>query len=440
MLDFKLQLGCLVILIYIAAVYLKEEYRLHRNRRIQLFDVFLLIGIVGVIFDGVTAYMVNRLEVVSPILNLVCHLFFLISIDVGIFMIFYYMLFLTESLPTRPKSRMLLFLPLIINIIVVIAFIPQLEYIEGDLSNYSMGISAYTCFIMAGVYIILTLISFFRKRKYMERSKRISSFIYLFILSSCVVLQMIFPQVLISSIATTTIILGIYLTYENPAVEEVSIYHREMVMGFATLVENKDGSTGGHIKRTTHYVKLLAEALRKKGYYKDTLTKDYLKNLYMAAPMHDIGKISVPDLILTKPGKLTDEEFEQMKLHTVNGKEIIEDTFGHLKNKAYLQIAREVVYSHHEKWDGSGYPLGSAGAEIPLSARIMAVADVFDALSEKRCYRDAMPLNKCFEIIREGRGKHFDPVLVDVFLEIRPQVEKVYAMDAKEEQAIVTWK
>ena len=198
-------------------------------------------------------------------------------------------------------------------------------------------------------------------------------------------------------------------------------------MGFATLVENKDGSTGGHIKRTTAYVKLLAEELKKRGFEKETLTKKYIKNLGMAAPMHDIGKISVPDVILQKPGKLTDEEYSIIKTHAANGGKIIEETFGHLKDKEYTQMAYEVARFHHEKWNGRGYPDGLKEEEIPLCARIMAVADVFDAISQKRCYRDAMPLDKCFSIIAEGRGKDFDPVLVDIFLDIRAEVEKVHA-------------
>lgn len=203
-------------------------------------------------------------------------------------------------------------------------------------------------------------------------------------------------------------------------------YHKEMVMGFATLVENKDGSTGGHIKRTTMYVQLLAEELHHLGYYEEELTPDYIKNLCMAAPMHDIGKISVPDVILQKPGKLTEEEFSKIKLHTENGGRIIEETFGHLGNEQYARIAYEVARFHHEKWNGKGYPDGLKRKEIPLCARIMAIADVFDAVSEKRCYRDAMPIDKCFEIIQEGSGQDFEPVLVEVFLNMRKQIEQVH--------------
>ena len=200
-------------------------------------------------------------------------------------------------------------------------------------------------------------------------------------------------------------------------------FHKEMVMGFATLVENKDGSTGGHIKRTTTYVKLLAEELRNRGIYQEELTDEYLENLYKAAPMHDIGKIAVPDLVLQKPGRLTDEEFQIIQEHTVRGGEIIKETFGHLENQQYTKMAYEVARYHHEKWNGKGYPEGLKRKEIPLCARIMAITDVFDAVSEKRCYRDAMPLEQCFEIITDGSGQAFEPLLVEVFLDICEKIE-----------------
>lgn len=212
----------------------------------------------------------------------------------------------------------------------------------------------------------------------------------------------------------------------SEAVVELSHYHEEMIMGFATLVENKDGSTGGHVKRTTTYVKLLAEELKERGYEKETLTKEYIENLIMAAPMHDIGKIAIPDSILQKPGKLTQEEFEQMKSHADRGGEIVKETFGHLGNEPYTQMAYEVARYHHEKWNGKGYPEGRKRHDIPLCARIMAIADVFDAVSEKRCYRDALPLDECFEIILEGSGQAFDPMLVEVFMTIREKIEAAH--------------
>lgn len=215
------------------------------------------------------------------------------------------------------------------------------------------------------------------------------------------------------------------MNQEDPVMQELSRYHEEMVMGFATLIENRDNNTGGHVKRTTLYVRLLAEELRNRGYYSEILTRDYMKNLLMAAPMHDVGKIAVPDAILQKPGRLTEEEFEMMKMHTIKGGEIIRETFSRMGNEQYLEIAYEIALHHHEKWNGKGYPDGLSEKEIPLCARIMSIADVFDAVSEKRCYREALPLDECFEIIRSGRGRDFDPLLVDIFLDMRNKVENI---------------
>lgn len=423
---YKLQMGCMMILLYIAFLYWKERGKYHKKHKLRIFDYLLVVGIISVLFDGITAHTVNHPDVVAPMVNMICHMFFLLSLDTLIFLLFLYMRAITEGIPKPKKYGMLLYIPYILNVLVVVVFMPQLNYHEGEISNYSMGISAYTCFIMAGVYILLSWVTFFKRWKYIERHKRFGIFTYLAVLFCVTTFQMLHPQALLSSIAVTTIIIGVYINQENPVIEELSRYHKEMVMGFATLVENKDGSTGGHIKRTSLYVKLLTEELRHRGFYKDVLTKDYINNLCRSAPMHDIGKVSVPDVILQKPGKLTDEEFEAMKQHAAKGGEIIRETFGHLENKEFTQMAYEVSRYHHEKWNGKGYPDGLKRKEIPLCARIMAIADVFDAVSMKRCYREALPLDKCFEIIQEGSGQDFEPLLAEVFLDIRDKVEAAH--------------
>lgn len=422
----KLQIGCLFIILYIASMYWKECKRFHVKKPFTVFDGMVILGVVSVTFDGLTAYTVNHLDTVNEVVNDIFHMIFLLSLDLFIFLLFLYMVSITIGFPEGKSRKFLLYSPFVVNVILVVMNIPELHYLQGETSNYSMGVSAYTCFIMAAVYILFSLIIFFMQCTYLEKHKRVSLFSYLLVLFCVTGLQMLQPQSLISSIGVTVIIIGAYINQENPSFQELSHYHDEMIMGFATLVENKDGSTGGHIKRTTAYVKLLAKELRRRGYYKDVLTKDYLRNLAMAAPMHDIGKISVPDVILQKPGKLTDEEFKAMQQHTISGGKIVQETFGHLGNEEYAQMAYEVAYCHHEKWNGKGYPQGLKRKEIPLSARIMAIADVFDAVSEKRCYRDAMPLEKCFEIIQQGSGQDFDPLLVEVFLDIRNKVEIVH--------------
>ncbi|NVK02931.1 MAG: CHASE2 domain-containing protein [Oceanospirillaceae bacterium] len=192
------------------------------------------------------------------------------------------------------------------------------------------------------------------------------------------------------------------------------------------LAESRDPETGNHIRRTQNYVKLLAEYLSLREEYAAELTPSAITHLYKTAPLHDIGKVGIPDDILMKPGKLTDEEFEIMKRHPEYGKRAIESAEQKMDEPSeFLRYAKEIIYAHHEKWDGSGYPEGLAGGDIPLSARLMALADVYDALICRRCYKPPFPHEKAVAIILEGRGTHFDPTLVDAFLEISEQFYEI---------------
>lgn len=207
--------------------------------------------------------------------------------------------------------------------------------------------------------------------------------------------------------------------------ERMLLLQENTIIGMANLIENRDNDTGEHVKRTSRYVELLTRAARKAGYCAECLTDDYAELLVKAAPMHDIGKIAVSDAILQKPGRLTPEEFDAMKEHTTAGGHIITEVMGGIEEKEYIDIAVQIAEGHHEKWDGSGYPKGIKGKEIPLCARIMAVADVFDALVSKRCYKEAMPVEKAFSIIEESGGSHFDPNLSLLFCSIRDEVTEV---------------
>ena len=422
----KLQIGCLIVLLYIAVIYNRDYRKYHRKTKHTIFTRLLLLAIGSVMLDGITAYTVNHLNAVPSIVNLILHMLFLLSLDAVVFTLFLYIMHITGAMPKKNVWKIVVYGPFILNVLILVFNISSLEYIRGTVTNYSMGISVYTCFAMVAVYMILSITVFLKRWNYIESHKRISILTYLLVMFLVTGIQMFVPEVLLTSIAVTVLILGVYMNQENPVLGEISRYHSEMVMGFANLIENRDDSTGGHIKRTSMYVELIAKELRERGYYQNVLTKDYISNLLKAAPMHDIGKICVPDAILQKPGRLTEEEFAMMKLHAENGGKIIQETFGKLGNEEYLQMAYEVARFHHEKWNGKGYPEGRKEDKIPLCARIMAVADVFDAVSEKRCYRDAMPLDKCFDIIKEGSGQDFEPVIAEVFLDIRDKVEKVH--------------
>jgi response regulator RpfG family c-di-GMP phosphodiesterase len=189
-----------------------------------------------------------------------------------------------------------------------------------------------------------------------------------------------------------------------------------MISGLANLIENRDMDTGEHISRTSFYVKTLAQHAKNDGVYSDILTDHFIYLLYTLAPMHDIGKIIIPDNILKKPGKLTPEEFEEMKKHASVGGTVVKEVLNGITDEEYVSFAADIATYHHERWDGTGYPKRLKGDEIPLCARIMAIADVFDALVSERCYKKAMSPSEAIKIIEEEKGSHFDPKLVEVFL------------------------
>ncbi len=208
--------------------------------------------------------------------------------------------------------------------------------------------------------------------------------------------------------------------------EEITKMQNGLIYLMADLVESRDKCTGDHIKRTASYVKLILELLVENNMFSDLITPKYIFNVCASAPLHDVGKINVSDSILNKPGKLTEEEFEQMKMHTTAGKKIIEGAMQLTADSGYLNEALNLALYHHEKWDGTGYPQGLKAEEIPLSARIMAVSDVFDALVSSRSYKEPFSFDKAMEIIKEGAGKHFDPVIANLFYENRDKVKEIF--------------
>ncbi|MDR2183084.1 MAG: response regulator [Clostridiales bacterium] len=193
----------------------------------------------------------------------------------------------------------------------------------------------------------------------------------------------------------------------------------------AELVEHRDEITGGHIERTRRYIKVLMAGMREHDIYQDEMSAVDEDLVLQSSQLHDLGKISISDSILFKPGKLTTEEFEEIKKHTTFGGKIISRIIEKTPDSDFLQYAKIFAETHHEKWDGSGYPYGLKGEEIPLFGRLMAIADVYDALVTDRPYKAAFPHSKAVQIILEGRGQHFDPILVDLFMKVHQQFERV---------------
>ncbi len=206
--------------------------------------------------------------------------------------------------------------------------------------------------------------------------------------------------------------------------EKMEKFQWSVVESMASLIESRDGNTGEHVINTRFYVSIIANKMYEEKRHPDIIDKKFVQNLVRSAPMHDVGKIKISDTILNKPGKFEDWEFEIMKKHSEYGGEIIGNILGKDADGELIEMARDVALYHHEKWNGKGYPTGKSGEDIPISARIMAVADVFDALVSKRVYKDSMPLEKAFEIIEKDSGVHFDPEVAEVFLSLRSVVEK----------------
>jgi len=209
-------------------------------------------------------------------------------------------------------------------------------------------------------------------------------------------------------------------TREVAAIQDVTI------LAMASLAETRDNETGNHIRRTQHYVRALAEHLQQHPRFAAELDEETRHLLFKSAPLHDIGKVGIPDHILLKPGRLTDAEFDVMKTHTTLGLDALhkaEDRLG--MDVPFLRLAKQIAYGHHEKWNGSGYPCALAGDAIPLSARLMAVADVYDALISRRIYKNAMPHETAVEHIRSQRGEHFDPDVVDAFLDLQDEFQRI---------------
>lgn len=206
---------------------------------------------------------------------------------------------------------------------------------------------------------------------------------------------------------------------------EIELLKNVFITSLASLVETRDYETGEHIYRTQSYVQTLAEEIKKDNFYPELFTSEYVDLLHKTSPLHDIGKIGISDSILLKPDKLTQDEFNEMKKHSVYGYLILERIERQLGKNKFISFAKDIAHYHHEKWDGSGYPEGLKGNEIPMSARLMALADVYDALTTKRIYKPIFSHEKAREIIINESGKHFDPFIVDIFLRVEDEFIKI---------------
>jgi adenylate cyclase len=256
----------------------------------------------------------------------------------------------------------------------------------------------------------------------------LTSFIIAFIsfqYGICISISYFWIPLLIHFALLNLIILYINDLEQKSYFKELSDSHSAALDSMVLVAGTKDFETGAHLTRTKEYMKLLADYLRKKEIYSDILTEEFIDIIYHAAPLHDIGKVGIPDAILQKPGKLTENEFQIMKNHPKLGMNIIKNAMNTYNKNNFLQAAYNITYFHHEKWDGTGYPTGLKKEEIPLEARLMALVDVYDALTTKRCYKDAYSYEKAETIIINESGKHFDPKIVNAFINIKDKFKYI---------------
>lgn len=295
-----------------------------------------------------------------------------------------------------------------------------------DLEGYHRGVAflIYEITYFASLaYIIVVLI--LASRRFSRRD--VGTIIMIFVVLVAGIIPMSIYQLHVAYIAVGISACLCYVFYNDLVQQDMSAellkrqqkitdMQIQITARLANLIESRDTETGEHVARTSAYVKNLAEDCLKDGVYTDQINQEFIDLLFILAPMHDVGKILISDKILRKPGKLTPEEYEEIKKHATFGGDVIKQILNGIADEDYIKFATDIATYHHERWDGSGYPTKLKGEEIPLSARMMAIADVFDALVSKRCYKDPIPVEEAFKIIEEESRTHFDPNLVKVFL------------------------
>lgn len=426
MLHYKLQIGCMVIVLLVLVLYFRERHEQKNVKRMKCFERLLIFSLLYFVLDIATVYTVNHLDTVPVAVNNVLHLLYLWVIDRCLLDVFLYVATMLEVPLVTNSWKRRAFLPHYAGSLLMLLGIGQIEYVEGAISNYSMGFPLVVCYGMVIYYLGLAYYVWKKYKDNLPKRSRVNFLICVPVFVGAILIQMVVPDALITSLAITAIILVAYCAMENAASSELIQYHEEVIYAFADVIEGRDGSTGEHVKRTVAYVRIIVEALKENGIYVESLDNEYMEFLLRAAPMHDFGKIAVSDTVLQKPGRLTEEEYEAIKTHTVKGADMIKTSLASLEEPGYITIAWQVARHHHERWDGAGYPDGLYGEKIPLCARVVAVADVFDAVSQDRCYRPAMSLDESFAIIEQGAGTQFDPLIAEAFLRMRDKVEAVF--------------
>lgn len=401
------------------------------RRYFQLFFVFLILCItshlIRIILEGIPG------EGIHAVLNILpfCEALFVNPLA-------YIMSLLLLSISKmRYKKQFEIVLHILLGVQVVfliIACANGLCYSFDENNIYHRGPLYLTTNIIPAVMLIICIVTLLFFGKGINRLIKIAFWVFIvtpliaiLVQSWSYGVQYIIIALVVSSVLMYFAILKVQSEQFKKQTDAIDKLQNGLILVLADLVESRDKCTGDHIKKTAEYVSIIMEQLVKDGVYKEQLSETFIKDVIRSAPLHDIGKIQVPDAILNKPGKLTYEEFEIIKEHTTAGRDIITSAINMVseEDSGYLSEARNLAYCHHEKWNGSGYPQGIAGDDIPLSARIMAVADVFDALVSRRSYKEPMSFEQAMNIVKESSGSHFDPKVVDAFIKAEDKIRHV---------------
>ena len=345
------------------------------------------------------------------------------------------LLLLSMSMPKAKAKKISLILHILFathSIAVIIGSATNFPFFFDENNMYHRGVGYNLYNVIPVVMLVLGMVILIIYGKNINNRVRISFWTYLVAPVIAIIIQSFSYGIQYIIFATTASSVFMYFvilknqteTYEKQT-KSISHMQNGLIMVLADLVESRDKCTGDHIKKTAEYARVIMNQLKKDGVYANELTDEYIEDVVRSAPLHDIGKIHISDTILNKPGKLSEEEFEIMKTHTIYGREIMENAISTVKGENYLKEARNMAAYHHERWDGKGYPEGLHGEVIPLSARIMAVADVFDALTSPRVYKPAFSLEKALESLKEESGKQFDPKCVEVFIDSLTDIKRI---------------
>ena len=335
-----------MFLIYLTYCYIHNHSKKDKKRT-RAYFLLLITAFVNLGLDIATVYTVNHLETVNSTLNMILHLLFIISIPTMMMFLFQYIM----ELCGLKMNKVVLYLPYIVGICIATATITKLEYRIGNYTNYSMGYPAYALYGVGYAYFIFSIAVFVKRKRFITKRNQQILLIANILVFITLIIQTIFPEVLITCFIPTFMLLVLYQSMENGIDESKDKQQKAMIHALADIVESRDNNTGGHIKRTSKYVELLAQELRKTKPYDNVLSQDYIDALILAAPMHDIGKVAIPDKILQKPDKLTNEEYEIMKTHTTEGARLIEQSLK-IESDFCKKMIYEVVHYHHEKWNG----------------------------------------------------------------------------------------